>query len=274
MSFRLANRAGHAVLLDGENYWALGIDPMEALTRLAEIHLRWAERGAPDGRVTLAELGPPVPAPKQVFGYGLNYRDHIEEMDEADHLGRTTNEAPLVFTKFPTCLVGPAAPVKLVGSQCDYECELVVVIGAESRDIDHDQAWNQVAGLMIGQDISDRALQLAATPPQFSLGKSRDSFGPIGPALVSSDLVDNPDDLAISCSVNGELRQNSRTSFLIRPVAETVAYLSSILTLYPGDLIFTGTPGGVGQASGLYLRPGDVVRSEVEGLGALENTCV
>ena len=274
MSFRLANRAGEAVLLEGRDYWALGIEPMDALDRPHELHYRWSSRGTPDGQVSPSELGPPVPGPKQVFAYGLNYRDHIEEMDKADYLGRTTNEEPVVFTKFPDCLVGPVEPVKLVGDKCDYECELVVVIGAETRNIEESQAWNRVAGLMIGQDISDRALQVAATPPQFNLGKSRESFGPTGPALVSPDLVDNPDDLAISCRVNGELRQNSRTGYLIRPVAEIVAYLSSILTLHPGDLIFTGTPGGVGQALGLFLQPGDVILSEVEGLGALENTCV
>ena len=274
MSFRLANRAGQAVLLDGQDYWSLGTDPMDALTRPQALHDRWASRGGPDGQVTLAELGPPVPTPMQVFGYGLNYRDHIEELDREDPLGSAASEAPVVFTKFPTCLVGPAAPVKLVGDHCDYECELVAVIGTETRDVDKNQAWDRVVGLMIGQDISDRELQSAATPAQFNLGKSRTSFGPTGPALVSVDLVDNPDDLAISCQVNGELRQNSRTSYLMRPVAEIVSYLSSILTLHPGDIVFTGTPGGVGHARGLYLKPGDVIRSEIEGLGALENLCV
>ena len=274
MSFRLANRAGQAVLLEGGDYWALGIEPMEALARPQDLHLRWANRGAPDGQVSPAELGPPVPAPNQVFGYGLNYLDHIEEINRVDPLGRKVSEAPVVFTKFPACLVGPAAPVQLVGGHCDYECELVVAIGVETADIDEAQAWDRVAGLMIGQDISDRALQTAASPPQFSLGKSRTSFGPTGPALVSPDLVDNPDDLALSCRVNGELRQNSRTSFLMRPIAEMVAYLSSILTLHPGDLIFTGTPGGVGHAQGLYLKPGDIIRSEIEGLGIMENPCV
>lgn len=274
MSFRLANRAGQAVLLDGHDYWVLDIDPMDALARPQELHNRWARRKEPDGQVPLAELGPPVPAPMQVFGYGLNYRDHIEEIDRVDPMGRTAGEAPVVFTKFPTCLVGPAAPVQLAGDHCDYECELVAVIGTETRDVGESEAWDRVVGLMIGQDISDRTLQTAASPPQFSLGKSRESFGPTGPALVSVDLVDNPDDLAISCSVNGELRQDSRTSFLMRPVAEMVAYLSSILTLHPGDLIFTGTPGGVGHAQGLYLKPGDVIHSEIEGLGVMENVCI
>ncbi|MCY4036418.1 MAG: fumarylacetoacetate hydrolase family protein [bacterium] len=269
----MANLAGQAVLSDGEDYWALGTDPMDALTRPRELRHRWARRGAPDGRAALADLGPPVPAPRQVFGYGLNYVDHIEEIDRVDPMGRAASAAPVVFTKFPTCLVGPAAPVKLVGDRCDYECELVAVIGAETCDVDESGAWDRVVGLMIGQDISDRALQTAASPPQFSLGKSRESFGPVGPALVSVDLVEDPDDLAISCQINGEVRQNSRTGLLMRPVAEMVAYLSSILTLHPGDLIFTGTPGGVGHARGLYLQPGDVIRSEIEGLGVMENFC-
>ncbi|WP_419919484.1 fumarylacetoacetate hydrolase family protein [Candidatus Poriferisocius sp.] len=274
MSFRLANHDGQAVLLEGQDYWKLGIDPMGALTRPDDLHRRWDSRGAPDGRVTPAELGPPVPAPRQVFAYGLNYRDHVREMDEVNYLARTTNEAPVVFTKFPSCLIGPTAPVKLVGDRCDYECELVVVIGTETRDVDQSQVWDRVAGLMIGQDISDRALQTAATPPQFSLGKSRATFGPTGPALVSPDLVGNPDDLAICCRINGELRQDSRTSLLMRPVPEMVAHLSSILTLNPGDLIFTGTPGGVGQARGIYLKPGDRIVSEIEGLGSLDNPCI
>ena len=274
MSFRLANRSGEAVLLDGDDYWATGTDPMSALARREELHEQWANRGRPDGQVTMAELGPPVPTPLQVFGYGLNYRDHIEEIDRDDPLGAAAGEAPVVFTKFPTCLVGPAASVQLVGDRCDYECELVVVIGVETRNIDERQAWDRVAGLMIGQDISDRALQGAASPPQFSLGKSRSTFGPTGPALVSPDLVADPDDLAISCRVNGEVRQDSRTSLLLRPVAEMVAYLSSILTLHPGDLVFTGTPGGVGHGQGIYLQPGDRITSEIEGLGTLENTCV
>lgn len=274
MGFKLANRAGQAVLLDGQDYWGLGVNPIDALAILDDLHRRWARRGTPDGQVSLAELGPPVPEPMQVFGYGLNYRDHIEELDRDVSLGGTSSDAPVVFTKFPTCLVGPAAPVRVVGGHCDYECELVAVMGSEADNVDESRAWDFVAGVMIGQDISDRALQSAATPAQFSLGKSRTSFGPTGPALVSPDLLDDPDDLAISCRINGELRQNSRTSFLMRPVAEIVAYLSSILTLHIGDVIFTGTPGGVGHAQGLYLKPGDVIRSEIEGLGVMENTCV
>ena len=276
MSFRLANLGGQAVLLHGDDYWALAHGPNGCLgPSLTRLH---RPLGQPWRALMVRRPWPTwghrCPIPRQVFGYGLNYRDHIEEMDEVDYLGRTTNEAPVVFTKFPTCLVGPAAPVQLVGDQCDYECELVAVIGVESRDVDQAQVWDRVAGLMIGQDISDRALQVAATPPQFNLGKSRMSFGPTGPALVSPDLVDNADDLAISCRVNGELRQNSRTSYLMRPVAEIVSYLSSILTLHPGDLIFTGTPGGVGHAQGLYLKPGDIITSEIEGLGTMENPCV
>ena len=158
--------------MDGGDYWALGIDPMEALARLEELHRRWANRGSPDGQVSPAELGPPVPAPKQVFGYGLNYMDHIEEIDRVDPLGRKVSEAPVVFTKFPTCLVGPAAPVQLVGDHCDYECELVVVIGTETADTDEAQAWDRVAGLMIAKTSPTGPCRPRPSPPQFSLGKS------------------------------------------------------------------------------------------------------
>ena len=183
MSFKLANLAGQAVLLDGQDYWALGTDPMDAITRLQVLHDRWASRGGPDGQASLAELGPPVPAPKQVFGYGLNYRDHIEELDREDPLGSAASEAPVVFTKFPTCLVGPAAPVEVVGDHCDYECELVVVIGTETSNVDENQAWDRVAGLMIGQDISDREPAIGGDTGPVQPGQVQDLIRPHRPCI-------------------------------------------------------------------------------------------
>ena len=131
------------------------------------------------------------------------------------------------------------------------------MIGARIRDVAVGEAWDAVAGLTVGQDVSDRALQFAGKPPQFSLGKSHDTYGPTGPFVVSPDLVADRDDLPIRCEVNGDVRQDDTTANLIFPVPELVAYLSSILTLYPGDLIFTGTPAGVGRPQGKFLRPGD-----------------
>ena len=156
----------------------------------------------------------------------------------------------------------------------DYEVELVAVIGPGGKDIPAASAWNHVAGLCIGQDISDRAVQLATTPPQFNLGKSFDTFGPIGPLLVSPDGLENVNSLDIQCNVNGEIRQKSNTSDLIFDIPALIAYLSEILTLQTGDLIFTGTPAGVAAFDGTLLRDGDVVTSTIEGLGGMRNRCV
>ena len=181
---------------------------------------------------------------------------------------------PLVFTKWPSCITGPTASVELRSETADYEAELVVVIGDGGRDVSVDDAWDHVAGIMCGQDISDRRLQFAAQPPHFDLGKSRDTYGPVGPALVSLDLVDDPADLAIECRVNGETRQSSRTRHLIFDVPFLISYLSTAITLAPGDMIFTGTPEGIGATQGLYLQPGDVVETEIAGLGLMRNVCV
>jgi 2-keto-4-pentenoate hydratase/2-oxohepta-3-ene-1,7-dioic acid hydratase in catechol pathway len=180
---------------------------------------------------------------------------------------------PLVFTKFPGCLTGPVSELELASDTTDYEAELVVVIGDETTDVGVDDAWDAVAGLTIGQDVSDRGLQNAGDRPQFSLGKSHRGYGPTGPLILSPDLLPNRDDLAVECTVNGELRQSDRTSNLIFPVAELVSYLSGIVTLQPGDLIFTGTPAGVALPSGNFLRAGDTVVTSIEGLGSLTMTC-
>jgi 2-keto-4-pentenoate hydratase/2-oxohepta-3-ene-1,7-dioic acid hydratase in catechol pathway len=182
--------------------------------------------------------------------------------------------APLIFAKFPGCLVGAGSDIVLASDTTDYEAELVVVIGARVRDVAVAEAWEAVAGLTAGQDVSDRALQSAGERPQFSLAKSHDTYGPTGPWVVSLDLLADRDDLDVRCEVNGEVRQHDTTAGLIFPVAELVSYLSSMLTLYPGDLIFTGTPSGVGVATGTFLRRGDVVRTTIGGIGTLTNRCV
>ena len=134
-------------------------------------------------------------------------------------------------------------------------------------------SWAHVAGLTVGQDISDRALQMGARPPQFGLGKSRDTYGPTGPLLVSPDSFNDPDDLGITCDINGERRQDARTSSLIFDVPFLVSYLSEVLTLEAGDLIFTGTPAGVGMPDSRFLKPGDVIRTTIEGIGTMQNVC-
>jgi 2-keto-4-pentenoate hydratase/2-oxohepta-3-ene-1,7-dioic acid hydratase in catechol pathway len=164
--------------------------------------------------------------------------------------------------------------VILFGDRVDWEVELVVAIGRRAENVSEARALEFVAGYCVGQDISDRKLQFASQPPQFSLGKSRASFGPIGPALVTLDELARPLDLALTCDLDGERMQSSRTSELIFGVPELIAYLSRHCELAPGDLLFTGTPGGVGSARKRYLKPGETLHSEIEGLGRLRNRCV
>ena len=185
-------------------------------------------------------------------------------------------EEPSAFTKFPSCIAGPGSDIPIVSGTVDWEVELVAVIGSIAHHIGEGQGWDYVAGLTVGQDISERTVQLRPPVPQFSLGKSFPAFGPIGPELVTPDELDDPDDLEIGCAVNGRQVQLARTSELIFSVPELVSRLSAIVTLYPGDLIFTGTPAGVGHARTPpeYLRPGDHLTSTIEGIGTLHNDCV
>jgi len=278
MGFRFANVAGRSSLVDDAgDYYDLermtggdvSADPAMALadiTALGAAQTRLDDM-TPFGTLAGADIRPPV-APRNVFAVGLNYADHVAESKM--ELPKT----PLVFTKFPSCIVGADDDVELRSEHADYEIELVVVIGTGGRDIAAVDAWDHVLGLTAGQDISDRVLQFAAQPPHFDLAKSRDTYGPLGPTLVSPDMFDDPTDLAITCSINGELRQNSRTSDLVFSIADLIAYLSSIMTLAPGDIIFTGTPAGVGGSQGRFLAPGDVITSEIEGIGTLTNHCV
>ena len=210
----------------------------------------------------------PVPDARKVFGIGKNYLDHATET------GSVAPDAPMVFTKFPSALSGPFDPVELSGTMVDWEVELVVVIGTAGRRIPRDLAWSHVGALTLGQDISDRALQLSGNPPQFSLGKSFDGYAPVGPALCSPDLFDDPDDIELRCVVDGEEMQLGRTSEMIFDVPTLIAYLSDVCTLEVGDLIFTGTPAGVGIARGVFLRDGSIVESSAEVIGTMRNHCV
>ena len=269
---------GRAVLCDHTSWFDLAAlagdeslaDPMAAVARHTELHALQDRLGAsaPGGSLEGAAFDACVPRPSKVFGIGLNYRSHAEESN------LPIPSVPLTFTKFPSCIVGPHADVTLSGPAVDWEVELVAVIGTGGRRIPQADAWSHVAGLTVGQDVSDRHVQFSSTPPQFSLGKSFDTFGPLGGVLVSPDAVDDPDDVRIWCSVDGEVMQDARTSDLIFPVPELVAYLSSICTLHPGDVIFTGTPAGVGAGRQRFLRHGEVVESGAEGIGTLRNRCV
>jgi len=257
--YDLAELSGDAVLAD----------PLAAVARHRDLHELYGRCASEPcgGPVADALLGAPLPRPRQVFGIGLNYRDHAGES------GAPLPPAPLTFTKFPSCIAGPTADVPLSGAMVDWEVEIVAVIGDETSHVAVDDAWSVVAGLTLGQDISDRAVQMTGVPPQFCLGKSFTNYGPLGPALVSIDAFADPDDLALWCDVAGERMQAARTSQLIFSIPTLVAYLSSICRLYPGDLVFTGTPSGVGMARGRYLAPGETIVSGAEPIGELHNTC-
>jgi 2-keto-4-pentenoate hydratase/2-oxohepta-3-ene-1,7-dioic acid hydratase in catechol pathway len=280
MSIHLANLAGRAVIVRDERAvdvertsgGRFASDPMAALASW-DAFFAWAD-GLSDEvfetPVAPERLGPPIPRPGKVIGIGVNYRAHAHEA------GMELPKQPMIFTKFPSCLVGPRAEIVLSSGTVDWEVELVVAIGRLARRVPAARALGYVAGYCVGQDVSDRRLQFADKPPQFSLGKSLDTFGPLGPALVTLDALRDPNDLAIRCEIDGVVMQDGRTSDMIFSVPELVAFLSARLPLEPGDLIFTGTPAGVGstRTPRRYLKPGEVVTSTIEGLGTLINRCV
>lgn len=274
---KIANVNGRAALVIGDEIADIasasngrfGPDPMAVYADWDEFTSWAAGTTAADGPLDRSTLRNPVPNPRQVFAIGLNYRSHAEES------GMQIPEVPATFTKFPTSLASPDADIEVVGPAIDWEVELVAVIGRHADRVAVEDAWQHIAGLTIGQDVSDRHLQFAASA-QFSLGKSRRGFGPMGPWLVTPDEFANRDDLALGCSVTGEVMQEGRTSDLIFNVPQLVAELSAVLALLPGDVIFTGTPSGVGAARKppRFLQPGDVVESWIEGIGSIRNRCV
>jgi 2-keto-4-pentenoate hydratase/2-oxohepta-3-ene-1,7-dioic acid hydratase in catechol pathway len=217
-----------------------------------------------------AACGPPSPAPRQVFAVALNYRAHAAES------GHAVPDAPLIFAKYVSAFTGPFTEVALPPGQVDWECELVAVIARRARRIAVEDAWSHVAGLTVGQDLSERVLQRSGPAPQFGLGKSHPGFAPTGPVLVTPDEFADPDDLALGCAVNDETMQESRTSLMIFSVPQLIAFLSSVVTLLPGDVIFTGTPPGVGmgRTPPVFLAPGDQLRSWIEGIGELHQRFV
>ncbi|GAA4284153.1 fumarylacetoacetate hydrolase family protein [Brevibacterium daeguense] len=276
---RIGNLAGRLVVVSGDR--ALDVErasggqfdsqPQAIFDRWAEF-TEWAagQDAASGDPFDPQQLEAPVPRPPQVFGIGLNYRDHAAEAN------LDIPSEPMVFTKFPTSVTGPHAEVALSSDRVDWEVELVVVIGRTGHRIPQEQAWDHVAGLTIGQDISDRRVQFREKPPQFSLGKSYPGYSPIGPIVVTADELPDRDRLAIGCRLGEESVQDGTTADLIFPVAEIIAKLSEVVTLLPGDIIFTGTPAGVGSTREprRYLQPGEVLTSTIEGIGQMRTSFV
>jgi 2-keto-4-pentenoate hydratase/2-oxohepta-3-ene-1,7-dioic acid hydratase in catechol pathway len=214
----------------------------------------------------------PIPDPQKIICLGLNYRDHAAES------GAPIPKEPILFSKYPTSLVGDGDNIVLpsVSSEVDYEAELVIVVGKRGRKIPEASALGHVAGYTVGHDVSARDWQLRKDGKQWMVGKTFDTFAPTGPHLVTADEVPDPHNLRIALRLNGTTMQDSNTSQMIFSVAATLAYLSQVFTLEPGDLIFTGTPPGVGMARKppVFLKGGDVAEVEIERLGVLRNPVV
>ena len=281
MRFVTLQREGYAepgVLLGGEliGIGGAGFDSMlsviaggaDALDRVR----RWLQNPPPGEPFDPARttLPAPVPRPPKVICIGLNYRDHAEESN------LPIPETPTVFAKFQTAVTGHRHPIVLPKNSAkpDYEAEFAVVIGQGGRHIPEERWREHVFGYTMVNDVSARDYQMATT--QWMIGKTFDTFAPIGPAIVTADEIADPHNLAISLTLNGEVMQSSNTRHLIFGVPTLIAFLSSVFTLEPGDIISTGTPSGVGFARKppRWLKPGDEVAVRVEGLGELVNPVV
>lgn len=216
----------------------------------------------------LSRLQSPAPAPSQVFAIGLNYKAH------GDEVAMAVPSEPMVFTKFPSSIAGPGNTIPLPSDTVDWEVELVVVIGKSGRNIPKTSAQDHIAGYCVGQDISQRVLQMANTPPQFSIAKSFAAFAPMGPWLTTSDEVD-VNSLRLICREGEEILQDGNTRDMIFNVPTLIEYISAICELRVGDIIFSGTPDGVGfvRKPPRYIQDGWLLESSIEGLGSLANPC-
>jgi 2-keto-4-pentenoate hydratase/2-oxohepta-3-ene-1,7-dioic acid hydratase in catechol pathway len=222
--------------------------------------------------VATARLVAPIPDPQKIICLGLNYRDHAAETNAP------IPREPILFSKYPTALIGPGDNIVLprVSTEVDYEAELVIVVGKRGRHLTADNALAHVAGYTVGHDVSARDWQLKKDGKQWMVGKTFDTFAPLGPELVTAEEVADPHNLGIRLRLNGQTMQDSSTRQMIFSVTATLEYLSKVFTLEVGDLIFTGTPPGVGMARKppVWLKAGDVVEVEIDGLGVLRNPVV
>jgi len=276
---RIANSGGRLVLVDPEaperavdveaaSEGLFSADPQAVYDRWNEFR-EWAAGLPLDAAQPISDDGlrAVVPRPPQVFAIGLNYRDHAAES------GFALPDEPVVFTKYVSSFTGPAGDIELSPGNVDWEVELVAVIGQRAHHVAEADGWAHVAGVTVGQDISDRSTQFAAKPPQFGMGKSYPGYSPVGPHLVTTDELADRDDLALGCEVNGTSVQKGSTADLVFTVPQLVAKLSAITPLLPGDVIFTGTPAGVGQGRDpqQFLHDGDVLTSWIAGVGQMRH---
>ena len=274
---RLANLAGRATIVlpqggldvEAATKGAFSSDPLAAIERIDELMaLAPSLQGA---FVELSEdlLGPPSPRPTQMMAIGMNFHSHAEEM------GLEVSKIPALFSKFRSALGRPFGEVALPSETVDYEVELVVVIKKRTFQVSVNNAWDHVAGFCVGQDFSDRAVQMGAGR-QFSLGKSYPGFASFGPWLTTLDEFADPSDVRISCSLNGDVVQDARSTDMVFPIPEALAHISSVIELYPGDILFTGSPAGAGQGHHppRYLQPGQELVTWAESIGEMRHRLV
>jgi 2-keto-4-pentenoate hydratase/2-oxohepta-3-ene-1,7-dioic acid hydratase in catechol pathway len=245
-------------------------DSMRAL--IADLPQIGPALAAAQGRQYLladVHLEAPIGDPQKYLAIGMNYKAHA---DEARAAGVPVPTSQLWFNKQVSCINGPYDPIELpkVSDKMDYEAEMAVVIGKRCHDVSEADALSVVAGYMVSDDVTIRDWQMRS--PTFTLGKSFNTHGPIGPWITTADEVADPHDLTMWLTVNGEERQRTNTGDMIYNIRQQIAYLTTVMTLEPGDILATGTPAGVGIASQNFLKDGDVVRVEIAGLGAIENT--
>jgi 2,4-diketo-3-deoxy-L-fuconate hydrolase len=277
---RIANYNGRAVFVEGtrfvdierESEGRFPSDPQRIFGHWEALGV-WhrAARFSYLDQLDHRHLGPVTPRPGQIFAIGLNYRDHAEEANFA------LPSSPAVFTKFASALAGPSQPVTLpLGGDVDWEVEIVAVVGRTCQHVSEQDAWDYVAGLTLGQDISERKTQLEGPVPQFSLGKSFAGFAPIGPWVVSTDELADKDNIQFGCTLNEDQMQAGTTADMVFSIPELISRLSAVVTLNPGDIVFTGTPAGVGASRNpqRFLAAGDRLRSYADGIGQMDHTFV
>lgn len=279
---RLANRHGRAFILANEGSgWDVerisggrfSFEPMAMYRHVEELQaLAQSLDPSTAEAVHPTELGPPVPVPGCVVAIGLNYADHALETGFLPPA-----ELPPVFAKFPSSITGPTGTVRLPeGGNTDWEVEVVAVVGRRMHNVAAQDVMAHLAGLTIGQDLSERARQFSGQAPQFGLAKSYPGFSPIGPWVVTLDEFDDPHGLELGCSIDGEVVQSGTTAKLLWSIPRAIAELSTVLVFQPGDLIFTGTPDGVGMGMQppRYLRAGETLETWVTGIGRMSHTFV
>jgi 2-keto-4-pentenoate hydratase/2-oxohepta-3-ene-1,7-dioic acid hydratase in catechol pathway len=275
--YQSSGQVTHAVALGDtivplSNLMAQPPTDSDLFARIGEVADAAQRADAADAIAMPDKLLPPIPPPEKIICIGLNYLDHAIET------GAEPPTEPVVFSKFNTALVGHGDAIELpsISSEVDYEAELVVVIGKVARHVSVDAALSYVAGYTCGHDVSARDWQKGRPGGQWLLGKSFDTFAPVGPVLVTADEIPDPSNLTVRMYLGDEKVQESTTQQLIFSIPQLIAHLSTIMTLKPGDLIFTGTPPGVGAARKppRFLQNGDVCTVEVPQIGRLTNRCV